>query len=144
MKNYDKAFESRILRSLKFELPDDACRKRLIRQMIPAKVPFSKEQSLDETALQILSEAANGFSGREIKNAILQVLCKAASEGKREFLISDFKTGFDVMRQEIASMKKERGEIDPERQAKLANAIKDNLRKGNFKIQKKHRKAAHR
>ncbi len=144
LKNYDKAFESRILRSLKFELPDDVCRKRLIRQMIPAKVPFSKEQALDAMALQVLSEAADGFSGREIKNAILQVLCKAASEGKREFLISDFKTGFDVMRQEIASMKKERGEIDPERQAKLANAIKENLRKGNFKIQKKHRKAAHR
>lgn len=144
LKNYDKAFESRILRSLKFELPDDACRKRLIRQMIPAKVPFSNEQALDETALQLLSEAADGFSGREIKNAVLQVLCKAASEGKHEFLISDFKTGFDVMRQEIASMKKERGELDPERKKKLENAIQENLRKGNFKIQKKRRRAAHR
>lgn len=144
LKNYDKAFESRILRSLKFELPDDACRKKLIRQMIPAKVPFSNEQELDEAALQSLSDAANGFSGREIKNAVLQVLCKAASEDKREFLISDFKTGFDVLRQEIASMKKERGEIDPERKEKLEKAIKENLRKGNFKIQKKHRKAAHR
>lgn len=144
LKNYDKAFESRILRSLKFELPDDACRKKLIRQMIPEKVPFSKEQGLDEAALQSLSEAADGFSGREIKNAVLQVLCKAASEDKREFLISDFKTGFDVMRQEIASMKKERGEIDPERKKKLENAIQENLRKGNFKIQKKRRKAAHR
>ena len=144
LKNYDKAFESRILRSLKFELPDDKCRRKLIRQMIPAKVPFSKEQSLDETAMQILSEAADGFSGREIKNAVLQVLCKAASEGKREFSISDFKSGFDDMRQEIAGMKKERGEIDPERKAKLENAIKENLRKSNFKIQKKRRKAPRR
>jgi len=48
------------------------------------------------------------------------------------------------MRQEIASMKKERGEIDPERKKKLESAIQENLRKGNFKIQKRRRKASRR
>ena len=79
---------------------------------------------------------------REIKNAILQVLCKAASEGKNEFLVSDFKTGFDVMRQELANMKKERGEIDPERKLKLEKAISENLKKGNFKVMKKKRRSS--
>ena len=134
LKNYDKAFESRILRSLKFELPDDGCRRKLIRQMIPSKVPFSKDQILDENALQLLSESSDGFSGREIKNSILQVLCKGASEGKHGFLISDFKTGFDVMRQEIANMQKEKGEIDPERKEKLEKSISENLKKRNYKV----------
>lgn len=144
LKNYDKAFESRILRSLKFELPDAACRVRLIRQMIPNRVPFSKDQILDEDTLKSLSEAADGFSGREIKNAVLQVLCKAASNNKYEFSISDFKEGFETMRQELASMKKERGEIDPERRKKLADAITNNLKTGNFKVQRKRRKSSRR
>ena len=137
LKNYDKAFESRILRSLKFDLPDDDCRKKLILQMIPKKVPFAKDQHLNDSSVMLLVEASKDFSGREIKNAILQVLCKAAAENKHEFLISDFKTGFDVMQQEIADIKKERGEIDSERKIKLENEIKENLRKGNFRIQKK-------
>ena len=137
LKNYDKAFESRILRSLKFDLPDDDCRKKLILQMIPQKVPFAKDQHLNDSSVMLLVEASKDFSGREIKNAILQVLCKAAAENKHEFLISDFKTGFDVMQQEIADIKKERGEIDSERKIKLENEIKENLRKGNFRIQKK-------
>jgi len=144
LKNYDKAFESRILRSLKFELPDADCRKKLVRQMIPEKVPFAPDQPLDDGALQTLAEAADGFSGREIKNAVLQVLCKAAAEGKREFLISDFQTGFEVMRQELAGMKKDRGEITPERKEKLEKAIGENLKTGNFKIQKKRRRSSRR
>ena len=143
LKNYDKAFESRILRSLKFDLPDDDCRKKLILQMIPTKIPFAKDQCLDENSVMLLVEASKDFSGREIKNAILQVLCKAAAENKREFLISDFKLGFDVMQQELADMKKERGEIDSERKTKLENEIKENLRKGNFRIKKSPRKPRH-
>ena len=144
VKNYDKAFESRILRSLKFELPDDECRKKMIRQMIPAKVPFAPGETLDENALQSLSETSKGLSGREIKNAILEVLCKAAAEGKREFSVPDFKTGFEVMQREIASLKKERGEVDPERKEKLEKAIKENLATGNYSIQKKRRRSARR
>ena len=89
--------------------------------MIPTKIPFAKDQCLDENSVMLLVEASKDFSGREIKNAILQVLCKAAAENKREFLISDFKLGFDVMQQELADMKKERGEIDSERKTKLEN-----------------------
>ena len=41
----------------------------------------------------------------------------------------------------IANIKKERGEFDGERKTKLEKEIQENLRKGNFKIQKNRRKS---
>lgn len=38
--NYDKAFESRIFKHIKFELPNEILRSELILKMIPNKVPF--------------------------------------------------------------------------------------------------------
>ena len=92
VQNYDKAFESRILGSIKFDLPDDDCRRALIRQKIPQKVPF--DMPLDEDSIGRLSTLAEGFSGREIKNAVLKVLCRVASQGKRIFSVVDFEEGF--------------------------------------------------
>ena len=41
--NYDKAFDSRILCSIKFELPDRELRKQSIAKMIPSKAPINRE-----------------------------------------------------------------------------------------------------
>lgn len=136
LKNYDKAFESRILRSLKFELPDKDCRIKLIRKMIPAKVPFAPGQELSDAVLEELADLTDGFSGRELKNTVLQVLCKAAAEQKEAFTILDFKDGIASMKAELEAMKKERGEIDGERKKQIEKGIQEKLEKGDYIVKK--------
>jgi SpoVK/Ycf46/Vps4 family AAA+-type ATPase len=78
--NFDRAFESRILKHIKFELPGLEARATIIKKMIPPRLPlespFSEEQLLE------VSSQIDGLSGREIKNAILEMLLSKADKGK--------------------------------------------------------------
>ncbi len=132
LKNYDKAFESRILRSLKFDLPDDECRRKLIRQKIPLQIPFADGENLDEATLAELSSIAEGFSGREIKNAVLQTLCKAALEGKESFSANDFVIGFRSAAEERIKVLQEGGGLPKERASALSKEIKAKLEVGDY------------
>ena len=132
LRNYDKAFESRILRSLKFDLPDDACRRKLIRQKIPEQVPFAADEELDDRAIGELSSIAEGFSGREIKNAVLQTLCRAAMEGKVAFTVGDFASGFRSAAEEREKVMQERGALSKERADALSGVIRGRLEQGDY------------
>lgn len=132
LKNYDKAFESRILRSLKFDLPDDECRRKLIRQKIPHQVPFAEGENLDESTIAELSSIAEGFSGREIKNAVLQTLCKAALEGRESFSANDFIIGFKSAAEERNKVLQEEGGLSKERASALSKEIKAKLEAGDY------------
>lgn len=82
LENYDKAFESRIIKNVEFELPNEKLRKELIKKMIPSKVP--KENNLfDDDFLNELSNLINGFSPREIKNLSLEVLVTAIENNEQ-------------------------------------------------------------
>ena len=74
--NFDKAFESRILKHIRFELPNQEARADIIRKMLPKQlplaVPFTDEQIMEASAV------IDGFSGREIKVAILDMLLSKA------------------------------------------------------------------
>lgn len=132
IKNYDKAFESRILCSIKFDLPDHETRKLLIRQKIPAKVPFEDDSILGEEDISLMAEISDGFSGREIKNAVLKTLCAVAVAGRRSFTSKDFIDGFSEMKNEIEELKKARGAVSKEKADQLSQHIRQNLDKGNF------------
>ena len=81
LENYDKAFESRIIKNVEFELPNEQLRQELIKIVIPSKVP--KEENLFDTDfLNELSNLINGFSPREIKNLSLEVLVTLIEENK--------------------------------------------------------------
>ena len=81
LENYDKAFESSIIKNVEFELPNEQLRKELIKIVIPSKVP--KEENLFDTDfLNELSNLINGFSPREIKNLSLEVLVTLIEENK--------------------------------------------------------------
>ena len=132
LKNYDRAFESRILRSLKFDLPDDECRRKLIRQKIPLQVPFAAGESLGEATIAELSLIADGFSGREIKNAVLQTLCRVALEGKESFSAKDFIAGFKSAAEERNKVLQEGGGMSRERASALSKEIKAKLEMGDY------------
>lgn len=73
--NLDKAFESRILKFLEIELPNQEARLAMISSKLPKEAPLV---DVAEAQLQELAEMSEGFSGREIRNAILHGLVKAA------------------------------------------------------------------
>ena len=87
--NFDKAFESRILKHIKFELPDENARMHIIEKKLPAQIPFAKPYTFRR--FTFISQAGEGFSGREIKSAILEtLLSKATKEGEQAtFSIED-------------------------------------------------------
>lgn len=74
--NFDSAFESRILKHLKFELPDQKRRAEILRKLLPCKVPTDHPFSDDE--LFELNASTQGLSGRELKNAVLGMLSSHA------------------------------------------------------------------
>lgn len=133
-RNYDKAFESRILKSVKFDLPDLDCRKMLIKQMIPCKLPCDDTAGFDETFILRLAELSDGFSGRDIKNAILQTLCLVASQERHSFSIDDFESAFETMQKDKEAIKKEHGGLNRQQSKNLAEKIGENLKTGEFKV----------
>ena len=74
--NFDKAFESRILSHIKFELPNREARASIIRKMLPPNLPVDNTMT-DENLLEA-SDIIDGLSGREIKNAIQSMLLNEA------------------------------------------------------------------
>lgn len=75
--NYDKAFKSRFLYEIAFELPDLECRKQLLKKYIDMLPPLSVS-NYSEEQIGKLAELSEGLSGREIKNVVLECLNQAA------------------------------------------------------------------
>jgi SpoVK/Ycf46/Vps4 family AAA+-type ATPase len=73
--NYDPAFLRRILAHVKFELPDEECRRRLWRMYIPHKLPTNADPNL-------LAARFSGVSGSDIANAVLTASLRAARLGE--------------------------------------------------------------
>lgn len=96
--DFDKAFKSRILAFVEFSLPDHDTRKKLIRTMIPKKVPLMREFSEEE--ISKLAELSEGFSGREIRKSILTALAEGAMQGTEHFSIREFEVGFNNVKED--------------------------------------------
>ena len=82
MENYDSAFNSRILKHIQFKLPATELRFALIKKMIPARLPRN-DADFSDANIQALAEISEGFSGREIKNAMLNGIIRSAKHGDR-------------------------------------------------------------
>ena len=75
--NFDPAFMRRISVHVKFELPDEECRKKLWQMYIPVQLP----NNLDAAEL---AKKFEGISGSDISNAMLNAAFKAARQGANE------------------------------------------------------------
>ncbi len=71
IENFDPAFMRRISVHIKFELPDEECRRRLWRMYIPTAAPNNID--IDKLAADY-----EGLSGSDISNAMLNAAFKAA------------------------------------------------------------------
>ena len=78
VKNYDKAFETRV-RHVRFSLPDKQARVKIWQSLLVADLPV-RNISVEE-----LADATDDISGRDIKNAIIDAAVRTARLG-RSFL----------------------------------------------------------
>lgn len=117
----DAAFKSRIIDSIKFELPDLKDRVKLIKKMLPVEFPL--EKALTEDDLIELANISEGFSGRDIRKAVLLTLAGAAIKNRTNssnaFSLDELKTGFIEVRDVKEKMEAELGIIP--------NDVADNL-----------------
>lgn len=90
--NTDEAFKTRITASVEFKIPDLNDRAKIIQKTIPVKVPlnriFTQEDYLE------IAKPCEGFVGRDIRNAIHQVLCEGAKNKTYPFSVDSFISGF--------------------------------------------------
>lgn len=113
--NFDSAFESRILKHIHFELPNHDARIEIIRKMIPTKLPLSEpisKETLDEA-----SDILEGFSGREIKSAVLELLLGKAEKDPTNITFSsiDFINAFKKKKMQQEQLKNEERKIMKEK-----------------------------
>ncbi len=109
--NFDRAFESRILKHIRFELPNKEARAAIIRKMLPARLPLSKE--ITDEDVDYASAMIEGFSGREIKNAILDMLLSKASLASDSiyFEAQDLFDAFEKKKEEMKRLKEQEEKI---------------------------------
>lgn len=128
--NYDKAFNSRIIRSVKFDLPDKELRKNAIPALIPSRAPIDRN-ILDDELLDKLCDLSEGFSYRELKNTILLLLTECCAKNietiDKELLLDVF----EKKKKEVESLK----EASKSRKEKLGAQITENLKTGNYTVQ---------
>ncbi|MBQ7629578.1 MAG: 26S protease regulatory subunit, partial [Selenomonadaceae bacterium] len=100
--NFDPAFMRRISIHIKFELPDEDCRKKLWAMYIPKALPNNID--VDEIAKKF-----DGISGSDIANAMLNSAFKAARL-KADFL--DKNLVFEAVKNILESKKANLGTRD--------------------------------
>lgn len=133
--NFDHAFESRILKHIEFELPNKEARAAIIKKMIPSKLPLEKD--ITEEEFLEASEIIDGFSGREIKGAILEMLLsKAGVENDHKFSIEDIKQSLigkkesmDRLKEQETQRLKDKIMKSANEQAEIAHAKNEELKK---------------
>lgn len=95
--NIDEAFKTRLTCSIEIPLPNLEARAKIIKSKIPSLVPMKKK--MDENDYKALSEIAEGFSGRDIRNAIKLILSDGARLKQYPFDVDHFVNGFTKYKQ---------------------------------------------
>lgn len=128
IRNYDRAFESRIFRHLRFDLPDAGQRAKIIRKVIPRKAPVCEPSGISDELVDNLVGISEGFSGREIKNAVLGAMSAAAALGRGCLGAPDLETSFRKLRRTVDDLRKENeGVLSPERKKALEEKVASHL-----------------
>ena len=135
--NYDRAFESRILKHIEFKLPDAEGRKIILKSKLPPKAPYApdvwtKKDGYNEELLTNIAKIIEGFSGREIKNSVLELLVQASQTSPPLITADIMKKVFTAKKAEADSFNSK----DKERKVKLSNQIQHNIKTGNYKRKK--------
>ncbi len=122
--DFDKAFKSRILAFVEFMKPDFEGRKILIKKLTPSRLPMA--QHLTDEELNHLSNLSEGFSGREIRKAMLTTLAEGAMNNIASFTANEFAIGFNSVKEENEAI-----EASMNNTTSVSNCIEDYLQYNN-------------
>ena len=133
--NYDQAFESRILKHIEFKMPNAEARKSIIESKLPHNAPYSdnvrnSDGTFNTELLSKLSELLDGFSGREIKNCVLEALVHSVQSENKSVTAEILTETFKAKKEEKEAIKFK----NEERRKKLSATIKKNLDEKNYNI----------
>lgn len=107
--NIDRAFESRIISKIEFEMPNAEARRAMILSKIPAKAPL--ESGFGDAEVDKLVDISEGFSGRVIRSAMLMSFVKAAKQaetrGEDVVLFADFEQAFKEQKETAENIEKQ-------------------------------------
>ena len=78
IEDFDPAIISRIIQPIEFRLPDTKARIAIINKLLPKEAPLI----LSEEKLNTLAAISEGFSGRDIRKAVLLLMASAAYKYK--------------------------------------------------------------
>lgn len=130
--NFDKAFESRILKHIRFELPNQEARAAIIRKMLPKQlplmVPFTDEQIMEASAV------IDGFSGREIKVAILDMLLSKADPMNPNIVFS-YEDLLSALRKKKESKDRLMAEEDTLLKEKIAKKLREKAKEAEMEVE---------
>lgn len=96
--NYDRAFESRV-RHFHFALPGPEARLAIWRKLLVPELPLGAGVDLDR-----LCAVTEGFSGREVKLAVLTAAERVAVDGRPVVDQADFETAITRLRSARAEL----------------------------------------
>lgn len=118
--NFDRAFESRILKHIKFELPNEKARIQIIKSLIPLRLPISND--FTDSEWEEIGKITDSLCGRELKSIVLETLLqKAHQDGKDAwFSFTDFKQAILNKQESLRKLKEE----TTEKKEKILTAIK--------------------
>lgn len=74
--DFDPAVISRIIEPVEFKLPDESTRKQILNNMMQEEFPI--EDGKNDELLSLLAEQTEGFSGRDLRKALLIANASAA------------------------------------------------------------------
>lgn len=110
IKDFDPAVISRIIEPIEFKLPDKATRIKIIKKLLPPYAPIS----LTEEDFGRLANMTDGFSGRDIRKAMLSFVagsvyshCVESNENPDDVILS-----FSDIENAFRSVKKNKDNLD--------------------------------
>ena len=119
--NFDSAFNSRILKHIYFGLPNEEARAAILLHTIPEVLPH--DDTLCEAAILEESKQIEGFSGRDIKNAVLDMLLRKAGEDKENSIFC-----LDDLHNALMAKVEQKRQLREEEQRTLKIRISQKLR----------------
>jgi len=119
IENYDYAFTGRV-KHIFFPMPDKEARKRIWETHLPKSLPVSVD-----IQTELLAERFSEFSGRDIKNSVIDAAVLAASAGKNTITMEDFNNAAEY----VKSSQKHLNGFSYNNSAKLSEEEKEKIKK---------------
>lgn len=127
VKNFDPAFETRILRHIKFDMPDQEGRVALFKMLIPKKAPLTAP--LTDEEYNLLATSSEGFSGRDIRNTILDSLSAIAKDGTDLLDVNIILSSISKRQESYAELKEEKNQENKKIVEDIKKSIEANAKK---------------